>query len=241
MSEGEATITKNGEAVNAASLGTAVPTDPGDYVIEAKRDGAKPWSSTVTIAARDAKTVTVPALSDGGATDPTPNGDDGAGEGGGVRHAGDRRRRAHRRGRRDGASSAAWWAAWCSAAPATRATIPRCARTTAARTRGARRSTPSETQALVSNILVFGGIGVGAAGAVLMVLGLLDDDEQVAVIPTASPDGAGMDAATELLSPSTRRRTSALVPRWARTFAGLGLARPLQWSRAFTKTNPAEP
>jgi hypothetical protein len=42
------TITRNGAPVDPALVGHAVPVDPGDYEIVATRQGAEPWSTSVT-------------------------------------------------------------------------------------------------------------------------------------------------------------------------------------------------
>ena len=56
-------ITRNGEVLDAATLGRALPIDGGMYTIAAHAPGKKEWSTTVTVGAEhDVKTVTVPKL-----------------------------------------------------------------------------------------------------------------------------------------------------------------------------------
>lgn len=58
-------VTRNATAVLAAVLGTDVPIDPGDYVVEVSAKGKKPWKQTVHIASGPGTDrVEVPALED---------------------------------------------------------------------------------------------------------------------------------------------------------------------------------
>ncbi len=58
-------VTRNGERIPNAMLGTDAPIDPGDYVIEVTAKGKKPWKQTVHIAAGPTTDrVEVPALED---------------------------------------------------------------------------------------------------------------------------------------------------------------------------------
>jgi hypothetical protein len=60
------TITRDGEAVQAAELGVAIPVDPGKHVIEASAPGKQPFSQTVEIGAEaDSQVVEIPALAAG--------------------------------------------------------------------------------------------------------------------------------------------------------------------------------
>ncbi len=57
------TITRDGEPVQAAELGVAIPVDPGKHVIEASAPDKQPFSKTVEIGAEaDSQVVEVPAL-----------------------------------------------------------------------------------------------------------------------------------------------------------------------------------
>jgi len=74
-------VKRNGSDVSAALLGTAIPVDPGDQVIEAEAPGYKPFKSTVTIGkSNDEQRVEIPALD----KDPNwkPPGGGNAGSGG---------------------------------------------------------------------------------------------------------------------------------------------------------------
>jgi hypothetical protein len=57
------TITRDGEAVQAAELGVAIPVDPGKHVIEASAPGKKTHSVSVEVGAEaDSKVVEIPEL-----------------------------------------------------------------------------------------------------------------------------------------------------------------------------------
>lgn len=59
------TVTRNGQAMPVATLGSDVPIDPGDYVIEVEAKGKTPWKQTVHVAAGPGvDKVDVPALVD---------------------------------------------------------------------------------------------------------------------------------------------------------------------------------
>jgi hypothetical protein len=56
-------ILRGGAVVREAQWGSAVPVDPGEYTLEAKAPGWKPWSKKVTVRPKaDMVEVTVPAL-----------------------------------------------------------------------------------------------------------------------------------------------------------------------------------
>jgi hypothetical protein len=57
-----AEVTVDGEPLDKAQLGKPRPVDPGEHFVEATAAGKKSWEHTVTIAASEKKTVTVPAL-----------------------------------------------------------------------------------------------------------------------------------------------------------------------------------
>ncbi|HVR18461.1 MAG TPA: tetratricopeptide repeat protein [Polyangiaceae bacterium] len=68
------TITRDGEAVEAAELGVAIPVDPGQHVIEASAPGKQKFSQSIEVGKdADSKVVEIPALAEGGAavTEPT--------------------------------------------------------------------------------------------------------------------------------------------------------------------------
>lgn len=65
-------VTLDGVAVGVATLGVAIPVDPGDHVIEATAPGRKPFRATVKLgAAAHTKTVEI-ALEEGGSEAPPP-------------------------------------------------------------------------------------------------------------------------------------------------------------------------
>lgn len=66
-------VRRDGAAVDAAELGSAIPVDPGKHVIEVTAPGKQPWSKTVAVGANAAQlSVTVPALADASSTTGTP-------------------------------------------------------------------------------------------------------------------------------------------------------------------------
>lgn len=66
-------VAKDGTEIGSAEWGTAVPTDPGDHVVEASAPGKKAWRSTAKVGAAGAKVVvTVPALEDEPVAAPAP-------------------------------------------------------------------------------------------------------------------------------------------------------------------------
>jgi hypothetical protein len=70
-------ITRDGEALEAAELGVAIPVDPGNHVIEASAPGKQKFSQTVEVGKdADSKVVEIPALADGGEAGPGPGGGD---------------------------------------------------------------------------------------------------------------------------------------------------------------------
>jgi hypothetical protein len=69
-------IRLDGQTIDPAVLGTAVPVDPGTHTIEASAPGKQPWKTTTTIEAKPGTTsVPVPVLQDGpgAATGPAPD------------------------------------------------------------------------------------------------------------------------------------------------------------------------
>jgi hypothetical protein len=60
------TITRDGEAVEAAELGVAIPVDPGQHVIEASAPGKQTFSQSIEVGKdADSKVVEIPALAAG--------------------------------------------------------------------------------------------------------------------------------------------------------------------------------
>ncbi len=55
-------IKRNGEDLDRAMWGTAVPVDPGTYELVADAPGHESWRSTITIAAKDRRDIIVPEL-----------------------------------------------------------------------------------------------------------------------------------------------------------------------------------
>jgi hypothetical protein len=75
------TVTRDGAPVPSAVLGTDVPMDPGDYVIEVTAKGKKPWKQTVHIASGPGtERLEIPALDDA----PVDAAKGGGGAGGGA-------------------------------------------------------------------------------------------------------------------------------------------------------------
>jgi hypothetical protein len=72
------TITRDGEAVDSAELGVAIPVDPGNHVIEATAPGKQKFSQNIEIGDNaDSKTIEIPTLA-AGAGDVTPPDEGGA-------------------------------------------------------------------------------------------------------------------------------------------------------------------
>jgi hypothetical protein len=66
-------VQRDGEPIDSAVWGVAVPVDAGQHVIEAKAPGKKPWSGTVSVAAGAAQVkIDVPALEDAPEAPPPP-------------------------------------------------------------------------------------------------------------------------------------------------------------------------
>jgi hypothetical protein len=65
-------VKRDGVALDAAVLGSAVPVDAGAHLVEASAPGFKPWSQTVQVGARASITVTVPPLESEARGAPTP-------------------------------------------------------------------------------------------------------------------------------------------------------------------------
>lgn len=58
----DATVKRDGAAVGAAALATAIPVDPGTHVVEISAPGYRSRRETVTLAAGERREVVVPAL-----------------------------------------------------------------------------------------------------------------------------------------------------------------------------------
>jgi hypothetical protein len=77
-------ITRDGEALESAELGVAIPVDPGTHVIEASAPGKQKFSQSVEVGKDgDSKVVEIPALADGGEAGPGPGPGEPAKSGGG--------------------------------------------------------------------------------------------------------------------------------------------------------------
>lgn len=63
-------VKRDGKPVGRAQWGTAIPIDPGEYTLTATAPGKKAWESKITIDKPGTETVEVPALEDGGASEP---------------------------------------------------------------------------------------------------------------------------------------------------------------------------
>jgi hypothetical protein len=64
-------VRRNGRPLEAALLGSAIPVDPGEHLIEVQAPGKKPWSTTVRVEPKPGQsTVRVPALADAPAPAP---------------------------------------------------------------------------------------------------------------------------------------------------------------------------
>ena len=55
-------VARGGERVGPELLGSAVPLDPGSYVVTARAPGHRPWKTTVDVAEAESRTVQVPEL-----------------------------------------------------------------------------------------------------------------------------------------------------------------------------------
>jgi hypothetical protein len=66
-------VRRDGVALQSAELGSAIPVDPGDHLIEASAPGRQPWSTTIHVGADAAKvSVEIPVLESASAAAPPP-------------------------------------------------------------------------------------------------------------------------------------------------------------------------
>jgi hypothetical protein len=66
-------ITRDGAPLDMATLGVAIPVDPGEHTVEATAPGKRPWSTKVAASAEGASlTVEIPTLADAPAAPPPP-------------------------------------------------------------------------------------------------------------------------------------------------------------------------
>jgi hypothetical protein len=66
-------VKRDGEALQPAELGVAIPIDPGSHVIEASAPGKQTWSYTIEVGKdADSKLVEIPGLVDEGSGGPGP-------------------------------------------------------------------------------------------------------------------------------------------------------------------------
>jgi hypothetical protein len=57
-------VSRDGTSVGTPQWGLSIPVDPGEHTVVALATGKKTWTTKITIAAREAKLVTLPALED---------------------------------------------------------------------------------------------------------------------------------------------------------------------------------
>lgn len=66
-------VRRDGVAVQSAELGSAIPVDPGDHLIEASAPGRQPWSSTIHVGPNaDKVSVEIPQLASDAVVAPGP-------------------------------------------------------------------------------------------------------------------------------------------------------------------------
>jgi hypothetical protein len=66
----EVEVKLDGNPLDAAVLGTAVPVDPGKHTVEASAKGKKPWSTSIEVSEKNkVASIDIPALED----EPTPS------------------------------------------------------------------------------------------------------------------------------------------------------------------------
>lgn len=189
-------VTRNGVEVGSAAWGLAIPTDPGEIVIEAKAPGHEPWSQRVVLGAEhDAKTVQVPVLPATAASSaakapapiPDPGGaDSGAGSGqrvAGIVVAGIGGVAAVVGGVIGGLALAAESDAneLCGS---DEDTCPSAA--------GVEASDTARTYAKAANGLIFGGLGLAAAGIIIAVAAPSGATETAGLLPWVDAGGAGL-------------------------------------------------
>jgi hypothetical protein len=69
-------VRRDGAPVQRAQLGTPIPVDPGEHVIEATAEGKQPWSTKVEVGADAAKVeIDIPALQAADGAGPATGGD----------------------------------------------------------------------------------------------------------------------------------------------------------------------
>ncbi|MEN9578471.1 MAG: hypothetical protein RJA70_1480 [Pseudomonadota bacterium] len=56
-------VLRNGEVLSAASLGSALPVDPGEHQLIARAEGYETWTGTVSVKPHEAAAVAIPPLS----------------------------------------------------------------------------------------------------------------------------------------------------------------------------------
>jgi hypothetical protein len=57
-------VSRDGDAIPPAALGSLLPIDPGEHTLTATAPGKKPWSTTIRTVASAVATIAVPALED---------------------------------------------------------------------------------------------------------------------------------------------------------------------------------
>jgi hypothetical protein len=191
--DGDASVTVDGKPVEAASIGVGLPIDPGQHTIEAKAEGKQTWSKTVTIGELgDAVIVSITGFATSSVadtqTEPTEPESDVGGDGTGLMIAGGVVMGV---GAVAGVIGGVLGGMVLSGASDAESDIALCP---------AQRCTPAgreeidslEGQALGANILIGVGAAALTAGAVMLIIGAMDDgDEQALLVPTVDPDGGG--------------------------------------------------
>lgn len=195
-------VTRNGVEVGAAAWGLAIPTDPGELVVEARAPGHEPWSTKVVLGASAAnQTVTVPALRPTAASSgppPAPSGptlaltagpDEPAPESGnGLLVAGIVVASI-------GGVAAAVGAVFGGLAIAKEGDANDLCGSdedTCPSADGLEASDTARSHATVANALIFGGLGMAAAGVLMAVLAPKNETEAARLVPWVDVGGAGV-------------------------------------------------
>lgn len=179
----------------SAVIGTALPIDPGQHELGASAPGKKPWSETFALPAGEQRTIEVPELADAPAPPPAPVPSDDGGDGGAQQLIG------FVVGGLGVLAMGAGAVAGGMAISKRGDSDDECPEDRCTQA-GVDLNEEAKTAALVSNIGIFGGLGLVAVGTVLVLTGLSDgEDEQSesarraptwTLGPTMGPKGGGM-------------------------------------------------
>jgi hypothetical protein len=190
-------VTRNGVAVPGTALGTPLPVDPGEQVLEARAPGHETVKLVVQITADDS--VTLPPLPV--RAEPERAGQPGEDTGvdplvlsGGILLG---------LGAVAGVAGGVIGATVLGDADRARELCGgnnSCDQSSEGR-EGRQLADDAKSKALIADVLVIGGATVGAAGAALLIWGLVDGDESAAdsawtLWPVATPEVAGIGFAT---------------------------------------------